>query len=219
MGAIADGMTPASRDHLSRGVVVDRWLHGIGLATGPLAVMALLWSARHSDVRVLAGLAVYCAGLLAMIGCSALYHLSGAVSRRALLRRLDHAAIFLLIAGTYTPFALNGALAARAPALLAIVWALAAAGIALKLLAPATIENASVAIYLLLGWSVLGALDAVISALSTGTLVLLAAGGVLYTTGVIFHVWESLPYQNAIWHGFVLAGASCHYVAIFEEIG
>jgi hemolysin III len=198
---------------------LDRLLHWIGLVASPAAVAALIWVTRQGSARVVAGVLVYCAGLLAMVGCSALYHLSSADARRkAIFRRLDHAAIFLLIAGTYTPFALNAIGGFEGIALLAFVWSVAACGVVLKLFRPGAIENASVALYLLLGWSALAITGRLLSVLAMPTLALLAAGGALYTVGVAFHLWQRLPYQNAIWHGFVLCGAACHYAAILHEI-
>jgi hemolysin III len=167
---------------------------------------------------VIAGLLVYCAGLMAMIGCSALYHLSGATPSKALFRRLDHAAIFLMIAGTYTPFALNTIGGFEGFSLLAFVWVCAVCGIILKLSNPGTIERASVAFYLLLGWSGFAMANHLLSAVPTRTLLLLAAGGILYTVGVVFYLSERLPYHKAIWHGFVLSAAACHYLAVLHEI-
>jgi hemolysin III len=198
-------------------LVLDRWLHLAGLAGAPVAAAALIWSVRHAGGRVIAGVLVYCAGLLAMVGCSALYHLRTGSRHRPLFRRLDHAAIFLLIAGTYTPFALNAIGGVRGTGLLVFVWSVAACGVLLKLFRPAAIERASVALYLLLGWSVVAIADRLPSVVSAPTLSLLAAGGVLYTVGVVFHLWNSLRFQNAIWHGFVLAAAACHYAAVFLQ--
>jgi hemolysin III len=196
---------------------VDAIVHGIGLTLSPIAAAILIWSAQDRSVRAIAGLVVYCIGLLAMVGCSALYHLSNNTQRKALFRRLDHAAIFLLIAGTYTPFALSKIRDGTGIGLLVFVWAVAACGIALKLFKPIAIEKVSVAIYLALGWCGLAVLGRLLSALSEEALVLLAAGGLLYTVGVLFHLPKNLRYQNAIWHGFVLAGAACHYAAVLHE--
>lgn len=199
-------------------IVIDRYLHWLGLGVAPIGVTALIWRVPDSDSVLMTSVLVYGASLLAMLACSALYHFSGVVDRKALLRRLDHAAIFLLIAGTYTPFTLNKIDGYWGIGLFAFTWTVAAAGILFKLLRPGILEGASIVIYLLLGWSILVALDPLMSAVSAKTLVLLAAGGLLYTAGVLFHVWRSLPYQNAIWHAFVFAGAGCHYAAILNEI-
>ncbi len=151
-----------------------------------------------------------------MLGCSALYNLAATGSRKALLRRFDHAAIFMMIAGTYTPVALLAVGGASGRALLAVVWTGAAGGIALKLLAPRRFERVSVAAYLLLGWAGLAALDPLLAALPPRDLALLAGGGLLYSLGVAVHLSTGLPYHNALWHALVLAAAACHYAVVLR---
>ncbi len=192
----------------------DRVVHALGICLGVIGVVALVWVAvidgRPDD---LAPVLIYAAGLLAMLGCSAAYNVFHASGRREWLRRFDHAAIFAMIAGTYTPFTVrlaNG----WAAGLTAAIWVVAAAGIALKLWQPRRIEAISVALYLALGWIGLAAAGPFASALDARTLGLLALGGIVYTAGVIFHLWRRLPYQNAIWHGFVLVAAAIHYLAV-----
>jgi hemolysin III len=133
---------------------------------------------------------------------------------KEILRRLDHAAIFLMIAGTYTPFILIKMNTSWGLGLLAVVWSMAAIGIAIKLFAPRFLDGLSTALYLVQGWAVIAAWEPLMSAMPGRVLTLLVAGGVLYTIGVVFHLWERLPYQNAIWHGFVLSAASCHFAAV-----
>ena len=211
-------MTAQASLYRPRETIVDRHLLWVGLGAGPIAVTALIWCSWHRDGMMVIGILIYGVSLLAMLGCSALYHLSSAAHRKALFRRLDHAAIFFLIAGTYTPFALNTLGGSQGIGLLAFVWIVAVIGIVFKLLRPGVLERASIVIYVLLGWSVLAVLDPLLSAASSWTLGLLALGGLFYTVGVLFHVWSRLPYQNAIWHAFVLAGASCHYAAVVNEV-
>jgi hemolysin III len=211
-------MTGSSSHKRPGEIVADRCLHWAGLAAGPAAIAALIWAAAQRDLALMISIVIYGAGLLAMLGCSALYHLSGTPGRKALFRRLDHAAIFLLIAATYTPFTLHTIGGNWGLGLFAFVWTVAAAGIVLKLLRPGMLEGFFVAVYLLLGWSVLAALDPLLSAASRETVILLVAGGLLYTAGVLFHLWDRLPYQNAIWHAFVLAGAACHYAAVVDAL-
>ncbi len=148
-----------------------------------------------------------------MFAASAAYNL---ISRRALkevLRRVDHAAIFIMIAGSYTPFALTVG-GGTGAALLAAVWIIAAVGIAIKLLYPRRLDKLSVLLYLAQGWLVLFALDPIVSSLSYRALMLLLAGGVVYTLGVPFHLMEWMRFHNAIWHCFVLGGAACQFAAI-----
>jgi hemolysin III len=119
-----------------------------------------------------------------------------------------------MIAATYTPFILIEMNTPFGLSLLGVVWAIAVVGIVLQLFAPRYLGRLSVALYLIQGWAVLAALEPLMSALPGRVLTLLMAGGVLYTVGVVFHLWERLPYQNAIWHGFVLSAATCHFAAV-----
>ena len=174
-------------------------------------------SGVKSDTALWAlALAVYGLALVATFSFSAGYHLVLRQHTRLKewLRRLDHAAIFLMIAGTYTPFVLIKMNTAWGLALLAVVWTIAVIGSVLQLVAPRSLRNLSIPLYLVQGWAVLAALEPLMAALPGGVLTLLMLGGVLYTVGVAFHLWERLPYQNAIWHGFVLSGASCHFAAV-----
>ncbi len=161
-------------------------------------------------------LGLYAVGLLAMLGCSALYNMAGKCRRRALLRRLDHAAIFVMIAGTYTPVAGIGIGGAWGWGLLGVVWAGAVGGALLKLLAPARFERVSILAYLLLGWAGVAALHRLVAALPLRDLLLLAAGGLLYSLGVVVHLSTRLRYHNALWHTLVVAAAGCHYAVVFR---
>jgi hemolysin III len=152
-----------------------------------------------------------------MLGCSAAYNVFHTSERREWLRRLDHAAIFAMIAGTYTPFTTRLG-SGWASGLTAVIWIVAAAGIALKLWQPRRIETISIILYLALGWIGLAAAGPFMAALDARTLTLLALGGIVYTAGVIFHLWHRLPYQNAIWHGFVLVAAGVHYLAVLTVL-
>jgi hemolysin III len=190
------------------------------LASGLVGCVVLGLAIRTGDHKpgAIAALVIYAGGLITMLACSALYNLAVGGPRKRLYRRLDHAAIFLMIAGTYTPFALVALGGPWGTGLLAVVWIAAAAGIAVELLDRGRHDGLSVAAYLLLGWAVLPALGPLSAALSPTGLILLLAGGVLYSVGAAFHIWTSLPYQNAIWHRFVLAAAACHYTVVLREI-
>jgi hemolysin III len=198
---------------------VDRWVHATGIAAGltgapALAVVALeRCGALH---RISIGL--YLAGLLAMLGFSAAYHLTHEPVRREILRRFDHAAIFLLIAGTYTPFAAAHLHDTRAILLTALVWAIAILGIAVKLVAAHRFERLSIVAYLLLGWVEFLGLEPELGALDPTTMRLIAAGGLLYTGGVAIHLWRRLPFHIALWHALVLAAAACHYAAVLQGV-
>jgi hemolysin III len=199
--------------------IADAVVHGLGLTFGLAAFVSLAIIVLPSgDILLWLALGLYGAGLLAMLGCSALYNLAGPGRWKAVLRRLDHAAIFVMIAGTYTPFMLIAVGGAWGLGLLAFVWSVALCGAMLKLFWPSRLDRLSVAAYLLLGWSVVVALGPLFGALSAAGLVLLGTGGLLYSLGVAFHLWHRLPYQNAVWHAFVLAAAACHFSAVLGEI-
>lgn len=196
--------------------VADGLLHAVGVVASLVAFTVLLVIGIKSATALwIVSLTIYGLALVATFSCSAGYHLVVARPRlKEWLRRFDHAAIFLMIAGTYTPFVLIEMNTTWGRSLLAVVWAIAAVGIVLQLFAPRYLGGLSVALYLIQGWAVLAALEPLMSALPGRVLTLLMAGGVLYTVGVVFHLWERLPYQNAIWHGFVLTAASCHFAAV-----
>jgi hemolysin III len=199
--------------------VADGTLHVIGVAASVVAMIALLVIGIQTETAVMiAGLAIYGIALVATFGFSAGYHLVGHPRVKEIMRRFDHAAIFLMIAGTYTPFVLIKMNNAWGLGLLAVVWTMAAIGIAIKLFLPRFLDGLSTALYLVQGWAVLAAWEPLRSALPGGVLTLLMVGGVLYTIGVVFHLWNRLPYQNAIWHGFVLSAASCHYAAVLGMV-
>jgi len=215
----ATGMTlPFAWDYDRGETLADAIVHllGVALAVCGAAVLIVI-TVRGGDIAQLIAVAIYLAGLLAMVGFSAAYNLWPVSPFKWWLRRLDHSAIYLLIAATYTAFMLpmHGA----APAVtLAGIWAAALAGIAIKLLWPGRFDRTSVVFYLVMGWSGLFTIGPIAAALGPVTLVLIAAGGVLYSTGVVFHAWRSLRFQNAIWHGFVLTAAFCHYAAVLTFV-
>jgi hemolysin III len=199
--------------------IADAVVHGLGLVFGLAACVFLAIAVLPThDALLWLALGLYGAGLLAMLTCSALYSLAGPGRWRAVFRRLDHAAIFVMIAGTYTPFTLISIGGAWGTGLLAFVWTVALCGVALKLVWPRRFDRLSVAAYLLLGWSIVVALDPLLGAVSAAGVALLGLGGLLYSLGVVFHLWQRLPYQNAIWHALVLAAAACHFSAVVGEV-
>jgi hemolysin III len=202
-------------------ILADRVVHVVGMAGGVIGATALLTWAFFSSLPTgsVVALAIYCAGLLAMLCCSGAYHLLSAPTWKPVLRRLDHAAIFFKIAGTYTPFALVKLGGSTGLTLFAGVWLVAVAGAAAKLLLSAQWDRLAIGVYLALGWSGVATLQPLAGTLSSAALVLLAAGGIVYSLGVIFFVWERLPYQTAIWHAFVLAGTACHFAAVTLAVG
>lgn len=199
--------------------LVDLGLHILALALIAIGVPVLLvHGLSTSGVATPVSLALYSFGLLASYVCSTLYNTARRERRKALLQRFDHAAIFLLIAGTYTPFAVLTVGATTGWVLLATVWSLAALGIALKLIWPRRARGPAVLLYLGMGWSIVFALDPLLSRLSDSAAALLFAGGIAYSAGVIFYLAARLRFYNEIWHAFVLTGAVCHYAAIFDVV-
>lgn len=203
--------------------LADATIHLVGVVGALLAVPVLVTLAAiwRGDGPLVAAVAIYGASLIAMLAFSASYNLAGIklARGRALewLRRLDHAAIYVKIAGTYTPY---GVIAGGAVGkwLLIGVWSGAALGFLGKLLAPHCWQRFSLALYLGLGWAFLLAAEPISRSISKATLLLVAIGGLLYTVGVLFHLWERLPFQNAIWHLFVLVATFVFYAALLVEI-
>jgi hemolysin III len=199
---------PPAAERLADGLVQSV---NVVLAMAGCVVLGVL-GCTLADGRRLAALAVYGAGLLAMVSCSALYAWGRGGSRQGLYRHLDHAAIFVMIAGTYTPFIVVSPGGAHRVWLLILIWGIASAGVLLKLAAPHRFESLSLPLYLIMGWAVV--IDpALLLNLPAAVIVLLVAGGVFYTAGIPFHL-ARIRFQEAIWHGFVLVAAACHYAAI-----
>jgi hemolysin III len=196
-------------------LIADGVVHAIGVSLASVGAIAIVVVAANSQHNTeLPSIVVYSLGLLSMFGFSAAYNTWPVSAAKRLLRRFDHSAIFLMIAATYTPFIaqIKGNLVAMG--LLAGVWVTAVVGIILKLLLPGRFDRLAVVLYLLLGWSGTVVYEPVVAALPSLGIWLLAAGGALYSVGVVFYAWRSLRFQNAIWHAFVLAAACCHYAAV-----
>ena len=199
--------------------LADVIVHAVGIVLAVIGCIVLVTTAANSgSVKLTAALVVYSAGLLAMLGCSALYNSNTNQNLSKLLERFDLAAIFVMIAASYTPFMLATLDGPMAWMGLAAVWTVALAGVAMNLLVRWNAPKVYIAMYLVLGWAVLSIVDKLIHTLSPLGLGLLAAGGILYTIGVVFHVNKKVPFNSAIWHGFVVAAASCHFAAIYLDI-
>ena len=200
-------------------LIADGVVHGIGILAGVVAATVLVvLTAIHAGARDILGVSIYVAGLLSMLVLSATYNLWPVSPTKWLLRRLDHSAIYVLIAATYTPFIMELKDSVFAIALLVGVWCVAIFGIVLKLAWPGRFDRLSVGLYLALGWSGMMLYDSVVAALPQMALWFVLAGGALYSLGVIFHAWQRLRFQNVIWHCFVLLGAACHYTAVFNLV-
>lgn len=200
-------------------VIADGIVHGVGVVLALIGVTALIFYATvWATSGQLAAAWVYGVGLVAALATSFAYNLWPVSTVKWHLRRFDHAAIFVLIAATYTPFLQRGIDEPLLAGMLVGIWLMAAAGVALKFLLPVRYDRLAILIYLAMGWSGVLAAGPLTTHLSTATLTLIVAGGVLYSVGVIFHVWEKLRFQNAIWHGFVVAAAAVHYSAVLTSV-
>jgi len=196
--------------------VANSSTHGLGAGLSLLGLGGLLTvAAKAGGARVLAGAAIYGASLVILYSASTSYHAARGPRLKPILKFFDHAAIYLLIAGTYTPFALVTLWGPLGWALLGLIWALAGGGILLKVKFLGRFKVASVVMYLAMGWLAVLALRQLWLALPGVGFWLVVAGGLSYTVGIVFYaLGRSVRFMHAIWHLFVLAGSACHYVAI-----
>lgn len=208
------------KDVLRRGEELANALtHGIGAAASAIALVVLvLLAARGGDVWQIVSVALFGATLLLLYLASTVYHAARDPLIKARLKVLDHSAIYLLIAGTYTPFALGVLRGGWGWTLFGIVWGLACAGIVFKLFFTGRFRLASTLIYIGMGWLGLVAAVPLIRGLNPVVLFWLVAGGIAYTAGTPFYQAGRFRYAHAVWHGFVLAGSACHTVAVALQI-
>jgi hemolysin III len=190
--------------------------HGLGvvLAIIGLTVMVARASLYGTQLHVI-GASIFGATLVLMYTASTLYHSIPLPRAKKVLRIIDHSTIYLLIAGTYTPLTLVTLSGTVGWIVFATVWSLAFVGVVFKIFATGRFEKLSLAIYLGMGWCILLAIKPLWRTLETGGLILLIAGGLAYSGGVAFYLWERLRYHHAIWHAFVLAGSVLQYFAVF----
>lgn len=208
-----------ARQYRSAEIEADVAVHLLGMFSGAIgAAVLVVLAAASGEQKVLWSTLVYTASLLAMLGFSAAYHLSPLSERREFLRRLDHAAIFALIAGTYTPFTVCVLAGTVALWSTISIWLAAIAGAAVKLTCPDRVERASIVIYLALGWAVLLVARPLFASVDKPTAALVVAGGVLYTAGAAIYRRRNLRFHDSAWHGLVLLAAGCHYAAILRGV-
>lgn len=194
--------------------------HGIGLCAVLIGAPILLLEARRSSPGFFLGTVIFAVTLSMLYLGSTLYHAWPQTRAKSVLRTLDHSAIFLLIAGTYTPFTLGPLRGLWGSSILAVVWALAIFGVILKATRGASRHpKLGMTLYLGTGWLALIAVRPMMLAIPFSALFWLVAGGVIYTTGVLFFVNQRLRYSHFIWHLFVLAGSSCHFLAVLSCCG
>ena len=199
--------------------LADWWVHAVGLVLAAGGGIALfLYSSSHAGWAVAAATSLYATCLIAMLACSAAYNLTKVSRARPFLRRLDEAAIFVMIAGSYTPFTTQRLEGAWVWSMTILVWAIAAAGVAGKLLAPRVSERAWTLLYVAFGWVAVIAIQPLIQGVTMVALALLVLGGLVYTTGALIFLKDGVPFRRAIWHSFVVTAAAIHYAAIFAGV-
>ncbi|MGL4828421.1 MAG: PAQR family membrane homeostasis protein TrhA [Vibrio sp.] len=191
--------------------------HGVGLILGIVGLVLLLVKAidHQADTLTIASMSIYGGSMIALFLASTLYHSIPYRRAKRWLKTFDHCAIYLLIAGSYTPFLLVSLRTPLAVGLMIVIWSLALIGILMKIAFVYRFKKLSLVTYLTMGWLSLIVIYQLAIHLDVGGLTLLAVGGLIYSLGVIFYVAKRIPYNHAIWHAFVLAGCACHFLAIY----
>jgi hemolysin III len=198
-------------------LIADGIVHGIGIAFAiSLGTVLVVFAAIGTARPELPAILIYLASLLAVLAISMTFNLAPISNFKKLMARLDQAAIFLFIAGTYTPFLAVIGGTRDGQLLSVIVWGAAIVGIALKLIVPQRFGRFAILLYLGIGWSGVLVFQTLAAVLPPVTLWLILAGGVTYSAGIIFHLWEKLKFQNVLWHVFVVAGSILHLWAILD---
>ena len=193
----------------------DYAIHIIGVLAAPVGCV---WLLQHSSrLPSVISLTIYCAGLLAMLSASALYNMFPENRWKEFVRRVDHAVIFVMIAGTYTPIATNRLHGLTGSLLVAFVWIAAFFGITLSVFRPHQYVRLRFALYLMLGWTIIVVIEPLSSEVKPDTLLLLFVGGVAYSVGSVIHFHQGVRLHNAMWHAFVLLAASLHFWAMATE--
>ncbi|KMQ76231.1 PAQR family membrane homeostasis protein TrhA [Marinobacter subterrani] len=199
---------------------IEEWLnsatHGLGALLSLIGTIALIIGASQlGDVWKIVSFSIFGASLILLYLASALYHGARRPELKRAFKTLDHCAIFLLIAGTYTPFLLVNMRGSVGWTLFAVIWSLAIAGIVLKVIFRNRFKLARVGIYVAMGWLITVAASDLAASLNDTALYLTIAGGVLYTAGVAFYLADRIPYMHAVWHLFVIGGSACHFSAVY----
>lgn len=206
-----------ARDYSRIELLCDAVVHGAGILIALAAGIAVLVIGVTSEVALgWPPLVTYFVSLITVLSVSLAYNMAPVLPIRRLFARLDQAAIFLLIAGTYTPVLALLTSTSVATWMLIFVWSAALVGIALKLFVPQRFGRVAIFLYAGIGWSGLAIFNTLAETLPVSTLWLLLAGGISYTSGIIFHLWHRLPFHNVLWHVFVVAGATLHIWAILS---
>lgn len=194
--------------------------HGAGFVGSVLAMpfLVLAASSQHDRWRI-AGAAIFGTTLILLYGASTIYHALPSSRAKSVFRVLDHSAIYLLIAGTYTPFTIGALRGQLGWTLLATIWVLAALGICFKTTLGFRYPHVSTGVYVIMGWLITVAIRPLAAHVGPAGIAWLIAGGLSYTAGVLFYAWERLPYGHMVWHLFVAAGSICHFFAVLWYAG
>ncbi len=211
--------TKAMTDRIPPEELANSVTHGIGLALSVAGfVVLLVLAVLHGSAWHIVSCSVYGSTLVCLYAASTFYHSVPSPRLKPALKVLDHSSIYLLIAGTYTPFTLVNLRGAWGWTLFGLVWGLSALGILLKVWCVDKFKVVSTTLYLAMGWLVVIAFKPLLMLVPSGGILWLLAGGVSYTAGVGFYAWRKLPYNHSIWHVFVLVGSLCHYFAVLYYV-
>lgn len=200
--------------------IANSFSHGLGVIFGVIGLYLLIVKAvdHDADALTIASLSIYGASIIILFLASTLYHAIPHQKAKRGLKTFDHCAIYLLIAGSYTPFLLVSLRTPLAIGLMVVIWLIALFGIIFKFAFVYRFEKLSLWTYLTMGWLSLIVIYQLAVSIEMGGLILLAIGGVVYSLGVYFYVSHRIPFNHAIWHGFVLAGCICHYLSIYYYV-
>lgn len=211
---------PVNTSYSTQEEIANSITHGIGVVLGIVGLIMLLSKAinAQADAMTIVSMTVYGVSIILLFTASTLYHAIPYENARRTLKTLDHCAIYLLIAGSYTPFLMVGLRTPLAMGLMAVIWVIALVGIVFKIAFVYKFKKLSLVTYLMMGWLSLIVIYQLALYIDMAGLVLLAVGGVVYSLGVIFYVSKRIPFNHAIWHGFVLLGCACHFFAIYLYI-
>ena len=201
-------------------LMADAAVHATAIVAGVIGFSVLFEKiALRGDFGDGLAMAVYAAGFFLLFGFSCAYNMTPPSDAKAILRRFDHASIYLMIGGTYTALLSQAHASVPVVGLAVAVWIAALTGASLKLLLPGRLDRFNVRLYLALGWSAVFAIKPLVTALPVDSLAFIVAGGVVYSVGVAFFLWESLKFQNAIWHACVTVAAACQFAGVLQAIG
>ncbi len=192
--------------------------HALGAFLSVIGLVLMLQSVPPAQPAALAAVIAFGSSLILLYSCSAFYHACTDAKQKAFWRKLDHSAIYLLIAGTYTPFTLISLKDSWGFYLVLVVWGIALIGVAMEFVAHLKFKKLSLILYLLMGWLVVIAAEPLLEHVPADGLWWLLAGGLCYSGGVVFYLWHRLRFHHLIWHCFVMAGSACHFWSVYRYV-